>query len=120
MFSSSSFAALPLCVFGTSIRLASALEQFLQLKAEKTSVVKGKPLVEFCCGSQQNKYKQRIVGLSFVFGLFLPFLHGGVQGNTLKYGCTQQRMAHSQGEREEQVAASPECPRQGPLMKSTP
>ncbi|TKC49735.1 hypothetical protein EI555_005868 [Monodon monoceros] len=32
---------LPLCALGTSIRLASALEQFLQLKAEETSVVKG-------------------------------------------------------------------------------
>lgn len=46
VFSSSSFAALPLCALGTSVRLASALEQFLQLKAEETSVVKGKPLVE--------------------------------------------------------------------------
>lgn len=43
------------CALGTSTQWASALETFLQLKPEETSVVKGKSQVEFCWLQQSTE-----------------------------------------------------------------
>ena len=44
-----------MCALGTSTQWASALESFLRVKTEETTVVKGKPQVEFCWLLQSTK-----------------------------------------------------------------